>query len=76
MQTALNDADFVEAIPVSLFSMTLLGSTKKSRIIKVSSSQKYDRWRKVVVGLGENENISNMSLYIYTTSLSNIDGMK
>ena len=49
MQMALNDVDFVEAILVSLFSMTLLGTTQKSRIIEVSSSQKYDRWRKVVV---------------------------
>ena len=63
MQMALNDVDFVEAILVSLFSMTLLGTTQKSRIIEVSSSQKYDRWRKVVVWLGEYENISNMSLY-------------
>ena len=56
----------------SLFSMTVLGDTRKSRIIEVSSSHLCDKWCKFVLHLREYENISNMSFKIYTMSLSNI----
>ena len=52
----------------------MFGQHEKSRIIEVSSSYLYDKWRKVVVLLREYKNISSMSLKIYTMSLSNIDG--
>jgi hypothetical protein len=44
--------------------------------MEVLSSHYYDKWPKVVILLNEYENISSMSLKIYTTSLSNIDGIK
>ena len=49
---------------------------KQSRLSEVSSLHEYDKWRKVVVLLREYKNVSNMSFKIYTTNLSNIDGMK
>ena len=40
------------------------------------SSHQYDKCNKVVVLLREYENISDMIFKLYTTCLSNIDGMK
>ena len=56
--------------------MARLGTQKKRSYDQGVVFHSYEKWLKVVVLLREYENISNMSLKIYTMSLSNIDGMK
>ena len=62
-------------IVVSLYCDTF-GKYKQNCTINISSSHLYDKWSTIVVLLREYKNISNMSLQIHTTSLSNVDVMK